>query len=249
MNGDGTYTIVAKPVFPLRDTVDFEGVFSTTGNQNFKIVARDFLTTGLKANLSLDHHRRQVQAGDGKQVLTSQKVSAAFDYIHKNATVSAKLSLPTLVVDVPAVALGAVYTKEQYAFGFEASLNPKDAILCDRVTVNAETKVKDSVITLSASSSAARDVSAVARYFIAQPKFDFSSEVAWIGATQKVEGAVAFARILSGGGLAKIAFRTCGSIGLSFKRTISNASTLTVGTEVNVTTLVHHTGINFEFDC
>jgi len=246
LNVDGTYTTVVRPTFPLSQNIDFEGTLSTTGVQNFKLVARNLLTAGLKANLSVDHIRRRI---DGDKILTSQKISTGADYVYKSGTVSAKLSLPALAIDLPDVVLATVYTKDNLAAGVEAALSLKDPVLCDRVTINAEYRTKDYVVSGSVITSATRQVNATGRYFYRHQKFDFGSEINWNGAAQKGDAAVGLARLLQGGGLAKVAFRTSGAVGLSFKQRLSNNTSLLVGTEVDISTLVHNTGINFEFDC
>ena len=159
-------------------------------------------------------------------------------------TSSLKVVVPCCNFLTPRVTAGGVYVHNaNYAVGAEGQFNLGTDQVFQKGTVNAQYTCEKFVGTVSAT-SAGNNVTVGSKFFYVHPKFIFAAGGNFGNA---FSGEVAFGKALLGGALTKVALRTNGTVGVSYKNRICEHTQMTVGAEVDVNTHQHKIGFAFDF--
>jgi len=240
-NADGTFTNSIKPTFRVFDKADAEVTLCSDGTRSIKLSGKDVIINNLKSSLTFEAKGSRDDAGNVTDICSA---TYAEDFTYKSMTSSLKVVVPCCNFLTPRVTAGGVYVHNaNYAVGAEGQFNLGTDQVFQKGTVNAQYTCEKFVGTVSAT-SAGNNVTVGSKFFYVHPKFIFAAGGNFGNA---FSGEVAFGKALLGGALTKVALRTNGTVGVSYKNRICEHTQMTVGAEVDVNTHQHKIGFAFDF--
>lgn len=240
-DNDGNITESVNPTFTINDKTDLETTLSSDGSQVMKLVMKDFLTKNLKSSVAIDSVAKRDEAGS---VTNINKLVLTDDYTFEKGSVSAKFVFPSLGLVAPKVTAGGVFVKDKFAVGAEGVFDIGSDNVFEKGTLNLQYTQPKYTASVGVTTSGG-NVALGGKYYYEHPNYLFAAAANF---KDEFSAEVAVGKSLKDGAFVKAALRTCGTVGLSYKKQVCENSSMVVGSEIDINSWTHRFGMSFECD-
>merc|ERR1712010_28837 len=211
---DGTFNGALKPTFKLCKCSTLEVVLCTQGAHSMKLVNKDSLVKNLKSSAAVSC---KVAKNDPSK--STQSLTLNADYTFNKGTASVNFAFPSL---------GFVYSHDKIAAGAEAAFTFGNSTELAAATANFQFANPEYIFTASATTSGSANFNGSIKYFYKHSKFILGSQVHYSSVAKENEPSasadIVLAKTLSGGGVGKVLFGSNGTVGVSYKKEICDAT-------------------------